>query len=63
MQDIKSLLIKELEIFYLSFKDLGEFVQNNLYIILYNKKFIIHYLFVRCFYQIKMLNQFFDNFI
>ena len=59
MQDIKSLLIRELEIFYSSFEDLGDFFQNNLYIILYNKKFIIYYLFVRYFYQIKMINKFF----
>ena len=37
-QDIKSLLTKKLERFYLLFEDLGEFFKNNLYIILYNKK-------------------------
>ena len=55
VQDIKSLLIKKLERFYSSLENLREFFQNNLYIILYNKKFII-YLFVRYFYQIKMIN-------
>ena len=38
------------------------FFQNNLYLILYNKKIIIN-LFIRYFYQIKMINYFFDNFI
>ena len=41
LQYLKSLLIRELEKFYLSFENLGEFFQNDTYIILYNKKIII----------------------
>ena len=41
LQYLKSLLIRELEKFYLSFEDFGEFFQNDLYLILYNKKIII----------------------
>ena len=55
MHDIKSLLTRGLEIFYLSFESLGEFFHNNLYLILYNKKIII-YLFAKHFYQIKIRN-------
>ena len=39
--DIKSLLIRELERFYLPLKDPKEFFQNDLQFILYNKKIII----------------------
>ena len=41
LQYLKSLLIRELEKFYLSFEDFGEFFQNDLYLILHNKKIII----------------------
>ena len=47
--------MRGLENFYLSFKDPREFFHNDLYLILHNKKFII-YLFVKRFYQIKMIN-------
>ena len=54
--NIKLLLIRELKIFYLSLEDLENLFQNNLYIChIYNKKFRI-YLFVRYFYQIKIIN-------
>ena len=55
MHDIKSLLTKGLEIFYLSFENPREFFYNNLYLILYNKKIII-YLSSKHFYQIKIRN-------
>ena len=55
MHDIKSLLTRGLEIFYLSFENPREFFYNNLYPILYNKKIII-YLFAKHFYQIKIRN-------
>ena len=55
MHDIKSLLTKGLEIFYLSFENPREFFHNNLYFTLYNKKIII-YLFAKQFYQIKIRN-------
>ena len=42
---------------YLSLEDVEEFFYNDLYFILYNKKFII-YLFVKHFYQIKLINEF-----
>ena len=54
MHDIKSLLTRGLEIFYLSFENPREFFHNNLYLILYNKKII--YLFAKQFYQIKIRN-------
>ena len=61
-QNFYSILLKKkyekmrgLENFYLSFKDPREFFHNDLYLILHNKKFII-YLFVKHFYQIKMIN-------
>ena len=58
--DIKSLLTRGLEKFYLSLENYNtrykmrfyltrEFFHNNLYLILYNKKFII-YLFIKHFY-------------
>ena len=53
--DIKSLLIRELERFYLLLVHTIEFFHNYLYLILYNKKIII-YLFLKYFYQIKMIN-------
>ena len=49
MHDIKSLLTRGLEIFYLSFENPEEFFHDNLYLILYNKNFII-YLFAKHFY-------------
>ena len=49
---VYTLLIKELKRFYLSFEDIGEFFHNDLYLILYNKKFICKIFF----YQIKMIN-------
>ena len=55
IQEIKSLLNKGLQRFYLLFVNVGEFFHNNLYLILYNKKFII-YLFIKHFYQIKIIN-------
>ena len=41
IKDIKLLLIRELERFYLSFQERRKFFQNDFYPILYNKKFII----------------------
>ena len=47
IMDVKSLLIKELKRFYLSFEDIGEFFHNDLYLILYNKKFICKIFFIK----------------
>ena len=38
IQNIKSLLTRKLERFYLSLEDSRELFQNDLYIVLYNKK-------------------------
>ena len=47
--------MRGLKRFYLLFEGPREFFHNDLYLILHNKKFII-YLFVKHFYQIKMIN-------
>ena len=48
-------MIKGLQRFYLLLKNPIWFFHNNLYLMLYNKKIII-YLFLKYFYQIKMIN-------
>ena len=57
LYNIKSLLIRGLTRFYLSHENPQDFFHNNLYIILYDKKFKL-YLFVKHFYHIKIINQF-----
>ena len=57
IHDIKSLLIRGLKRFYLSLENAKKIFHNNLYIILYDKKFKL-YLFVKHFYHIKIINQF-----